>query len=80
ATDWYGGLILLAVVKGTGSVGADFADLLAILHSLPVRIKNAIAFDGGHSSSLVFKEGATYWEIGAGGKVAAGLLLIPDDR
>lgn len=80
ATDWYGGLILLAVVKGTGSVGADFADLLVILHSLPVRIKNAIAFDGGHSSSLVFKEGATYWEIGAGGKVAAGLLLIPDDR
>ncbi|TET15479.1 MAG: hypothetical protein E3J82_00855, partial [Candidatus Thorarchaeota archaeon] len=75
ATDWYGGLILLAVVKDTGSVGADFADLLAILHSLPVRIKNAIAFDGGHSSSLVFKEGATYWEIGAGGKVAAGLIL-----
>jgi len=80
ATDWYGGLILLAVVKGTESVGADFVDLLAILHSLPVRIKNAIAFDGGHSSSLVFKDGASYWEIGTGGKVAAGLLLIPDNR
>jgi len=80
ATDWYGGLILLAVVKDMGSVGADFADLLAILHSLPVRIKDAIAFDGGHSSSLVFRDGASYREIGTGGKVAAGLLLIPHNR
>ncbi len=77
ATDYYGGLILLTVVKSQDSVGADFADLLALLHRLPVRVKDAIAFDGGHSSSLVFKDGATYREISSGGKIAVGLLLVP---
>jgi len=80
ATDWLGGLILLTVVKGDGSVGADLQDLIAILHLLPARIKNAIAFDGGHSSSLVFKEGASYRQIASGGKVAVGLLLVPTGR
>lgn len=80
ATDWHGGLILLTVTKNSGSVGANFEDLLSILHRLPIKVKDAIAFDGGHSSSLVFKDGATYREIGSGGKVAVGLLLVPTDR
>lgn len=80
ATDWYGGLILLTVVKDKGSVGADFDDLLRVLHALPVKVKDAIAFDGGHSSSLVLKDGATYREISSGGQVAVGLLLIPTIR
>jgi hypothetical protein len=80
ATDWHGGLILLTVTKNSGSVGANFEDLLSILHRLPMKVKDAIAFDGGHSSSLVFKDGATYREIGSGGKVAVGLLLVPTDR
>jgi len=45
-----------------------------------VKVKNAIAFDGGHSSSLVFKDGPIYREISSGGKVAVGLLLVPTDR
>ena len=77
ATDYYGGLILLTVVKSKDSVGADFADLLTLLDRLPVRVKNAIAFDGGHSSSLVFKDGTSYREIGSGGRIAVGLLLVP---
>jgi len=80
ATDWYGGLILLTVLYGPGSVGADFADLLSILHALPVSIRDAIAFDGGHSSSLVFKDGASYREISSGGQVAVGLLLVSTKR
>jgi len=80
ATDWYGGLILLTVVKNSKSVGTDFAGLLDILGKLPVKVKNAIAFDGGHASSLVFKDGPMYREISSGGKVAVGLLLIPMDR
>ena len=80
ATDWYGGLILLTVVKNTKSVGTDFAGLLDILGKMPVKVKNAIAFDGGHASSLVFKDGPMYREISSGGKVAVGLLLVPMDR
>ena len=80
ATDWYGGLILLTVVKNSESVGTDFAGLLDIIEKLPVKVKNAIAFDGGHSSSLVFKDGPIYREISSGGKVAVGLLLVPTDR
>jgi len=80
ATDWYGGLILLAVVKDKESVGADFENLLSVLDSLPVPVKDAIAFDGGHSSSLVIKDGVTYRELSSGGKVAAGLLLVPIGR
>jgi hypothetical protein len=80
ATDWHGGLILLTVTKNSGSVGTNFEGLLSILHRLPMKVKDAIAFDGGHSSSLVFKDGATYREIGSGGKVAVGLLLVPTDR
>jgi len=80
ATDWYGGLVLLTVIKNSESVGTDFAGLLNILGKLPVKVKNAIAFDGGHSSSLVFKDGPIYREISSGGKVAVGLLLVPTDR
>lgn len=80
ATDWFGGLILLVVVKDGTSVGANFQDLLSILHELPEPVKNAIAFDGGHASSLVFKDGPTYREISNGGEVAVGLLLVPTER
>ncbi|HDL85317.1 MAG TPA: hypothetical protein ENH11_03150 [Candidatus Acetothermia bacterium] len=80
ATDWYGGLILLTVIKNSQSVGTDFSGLIDLLGKLPVKVKNAIAFDGGHSSSLVFKDGATYREISSGGKVAVGLLLVPTGR
>ena len=80
ATDRYGGLTLLSVVKNSESVGTDFAGLLELLGKLPVKVKNAIAFDGGHSSSLVFKDGPLYREISSGGKVAVGLLLVPLDR
>ncbi|MEA3356238.1 MAG: phosphodiester glycosidase family protein, partial [Candidatus Bipolaricaulota bacterium] len=80
ATDRYGGLILLAVARDQQSVGADFDDLLSILRSLPVPIRDAIALDGGHSSSLVFKEGLDYRETSSGGRVAAALLLLPDNR
>ncbi len=80
ATDWLGGLILLVVVKDETSVGANFQDLLSILHGLPEPVKNAIAFDGGHSSSLVFKDGSVYREVSNGGKVAVGLLLVPGGR
>ena len=77
AVDKLGGMILLTVLKNSASVGANFHDLLTILHSLPFPIRDAIAFDGGHASSLVFRDGAYYRELAAGGKVAVGLLLIP---
>ncbi|MCD5416020.1 phosphodiester glycosidase family protein [Candidatus Bipolaricaulota bacterium] len=80
AVDWHGGLILLTVAANRTSVGADFDDLLTILRMLPVPVRYAIAFDGGHASSLVFKDGVTYREISSGGAVAVGLLLVPTVR
>jgi len=80
AVDQLGGLILLVVTKGAASVGANFQDLLTILHGLSIPVRDAIAFDGGHSSSLVFKDRGTYREVGSGGKVAVGLLLIPREN
>ncbi len=80
AVDQLGGLVLLAVIKDKTSVGANFQDLLSILHGLPIPIRDAIAFDGGHSSSLVVKDGGTYREVATGGKVAVGLLLVPTGR
>jgi len=80
ATDWTGGLLLLTVTKDATSVGADFWDLVAILQRLPTPVRSAIAFDGGHSSSLVLREGAGYRELGSGGEVAVGLLLVPKGR
>lgn len=80
AVDWHGGLILLTVAANRTSVGADFDDLLVILRMLPTPVRYAIAFDGGHASSLIFKEGVDYREISSGGAVAAGLLLVPIAR
>ena len=68
------------MVKDKESVGADFENLLSVLDSLPVPVKDAIAFDSGPSSSLVIKDGVTYRELSRGGKVAAGLLLVPIGR
>jgi hypothetical protein len=80
ATDWYGGLILLAVIKNDESVGTDFSGLMEIIDGLPMKVKSATALDGGHASSLVFKDGGSIREIASGGRVAVGLLLIPTDR
>jgi hypothetical protein len=80
ATDWYGGLILMAVVKNATSAGTDLAGLHDVLDMVPVKLKNAIAFNGEDSGSLVFTYQSTYREISSGGKVAVGLLLVPIDQ
>ena len=80
ATDWYGTLVLMTVVKNERSVGTDFPGLIELLSKLPIRVKSAIALNGGQASSLVFVDGDTYREISSEGKVAVGLLLVPMDR
>lgn len=76
ATDVCGGLIVSAVAKDRESVGADFDDLLEVPVNLPVKMNNAIARNGGHSSWLVFEGGFAYRGISSGGRVAVGLLLV----
>ncbi len=80
ATDWYGALVMLTVVKGEQSVGTDLSGLIELLHQLPIRVKSAIALGSGNACSLVFNDGTTYRQISSGGKVAVGLLLVPTDR
>lgn len=74
AVDWLGGLIFLTVNY------ANFADLITILNALPVRVQHAMAFDGGHSSSMVLLDSAIYREFSRGGRVAVGLILVPLNR
>ncbi len=74
AVDWLGGLIFLTVNY------ANFADLITILHALPLRIQHAMALDGGHASSMVLLDGIIYREFARGGRVAVGLVLVPLNR
>lgn len=80
ATDWYGGLILMSIVRNSNSVGIDLAGIHYILEMLPVKLKNAIAFDGKDSGAMVFSYHSTYREILPSAKVAVGLLLVPMDQ
>jgi hypothetical protein len=74
AVDWLGGLIFLTANY------ANFADLITILNTLPLRVQHAMAFDGGHASSMVLLDGTIYREFSRGGQVAVGLVLVPLDR
>jgi hypothetical protein len=80
ATDWYGGLYLLAVSKDQDSVGASYEDILTILHDCPTRIKNALVLASDAFSSLSFREEKTYRDATCDADVAVALLLIPIGR
>ncbi|MGQ9477166.1 MAG: phosphodiester glycosidase family protein [Candidatus Bipolaricaulia bacterium] len=69
-----GDLIMLIAIQNQGSVGLTLEELALLLQGLGA--VEALALDGGSSSSLVFRRGKDLRAIG-GREIAVGLVLIP---
>ncbi len=70
-----GDLLFIIVLKDGRSVGADLRTLAILVQSLGAH--SALALDGGSSSTLLFRQGATVQTIGGQRPIAAGLALVP---
>ncbi|MCL6643224.1 MAG: phosphodiester glycosidase family protein, partial [Candidatus Bipolaricaulota bacterium] len=70
-----GDLLFIVVLKDGRSVGADLRTLASLAQSLGAH--SALALDGGSSSTLLFRQGATVQTIGGRRPIAAGLALVP---
>ena len=77
ATDWYGGLYLLAISEDHDSVGASYEDISVILRDGPDQIKDALVLASGAFSALSFKEEKIYRDATCDANVAVVLVLIP---
>jgi hypothetical protein len=66
-------LILIVVTSGNGSVGMGLDQVAEYLRSLGAI--NAMAVDGGGSSSLVFRQGSIFRNVGGTREVPVGLLF-----
>ena len=69
-----GTLILMIVTRGNGSVGMSLLELAEYLRTLGA--VDAMAFDGGGSSSLVFQDGARLRTIGSTREIPVGLVFL----
>jgi len=79
-TDWYGGLILLSVIRGGGSAGASLSDLSTYLRSLPVPIKDGFVLSLGRSGGLIYSDSGVYDDLVSGEPVISALCLVPIGR
>ncbi|MCS7197332.1 MAG: phosphodiester glycosidase family protein [Candidatus Bipolaricaulota bacterium] len=70
-----GDLLLIVVLKDMRSVGVDLHTLAILARSLGAH--SALALDGGSSSTLLFRQGATVHIIGGRRPIAAGLAVVP---
>lgn len=70
-----GDLLFIIVLKDGRSVGADLRTLAVLVQALGAH--TALALDGGSSSTLLFRQGATLQSIGGQRPIAAGLALVP---
>ena len=68
-----GELILAVITSGNGSVGMGLDELAEYLRDLGV--VDAMAMDGGGSSSLVFKQGSIWRNVGGTREVPVGLVF-----
>jgi hypothetical protein len=74
ATTASGDLLFIIVLKDGRSVGADLRTLAILAQSLGAH--SALALDGGSSSTLLFRQGATVQTVGGQRPIAAGLALV----
>ncbi len=74
ATTESGDLLFIVVLKDGRSVGADLRTLASLVQSLGAH--SALALDGGSSSTLLFRQGATVQTVGGQRPIAAGLALV----
>ncbi|MBI1730810.1 phosphodiester glycosidase family protein [Candidatus Acetothermia bacterium] len=70
-----GEVILLVVTVGNGSKGMGLDEVASYLRDLGA--VDAMALDGGGSSSLVFQQGASLRAVGGTRGVPVGLLFLP---
>ncbi len=70
-----GQLILLVVTKGNGSVGMSLDQVASYLRYLGA--VDAMALDGGSSSSLAFQQGEKLRNVGGSRGIPVGLVFLP---
>jgi len=66
--------LLFIVVSGTG-VGLEA--LPGLLRKSGLDIENAIAFDGGSSAGMIYRDGVRIESVGGSRRIPVGLALIP---
>lgn len=67
------GELLFMVISNSG-IGLD--ELPSLLLDSGLNIENAIAFDGGSSAGLIYRDGITMESVGGNRRVAVGLVLV----
>ena len=77
ATDWHGGLILLSFVRETGSEAEILGDLISLLSSMPVPIRDAIVLSRCCENALVVRDSSSFYRLGSGDLYALALCLVP---
>ncbi|MBS3812721.1 phosphodiester glycosidase family protein [Candidatus Bipolaricaulota bacterium] len=73
ATTSDGDLLFIVVANS----GVSLTDLPRLLNSTGLNIRDAIAFDGGSSSGLVYRDGIRIETIGGSRQIPVGLVLVP---
>lgn len=72
ATTGDGGLLFILI--SNDGIGLD--ELPSLLLDAELNIENAIAFDGGSSAGLIYREGVTMGSVGGSRRVPVGLVLV----
>ena len=75
--DWHGGLTLLSVVRDATSPGATGDEVLELLRTLPVPVRDTVVLNHGAASALVVPIGDALVELSGDGSYPIGLCLIP---
>lgn len=70
-----GTLILLIALQGDDSTGLTLDELAQLMQAQGAT--HALAFDGGGSASLAFRQGIAWRNVGSTRSIAVGLALIP---
>jgi hypothetical protein len=77
ATDWHGGLTLLSFVRERGNEADAFGDLIALLATMPVPIRDAIVLSRCGENALVVRDPSSIYRFGSGDPYALALCLVP---
>jgi hypothetical protein len=70
-----GEVVLIVVTKGNGSIGMGLDEVAEFLRTLGVT--EAMALDGGGSSSLAFQQGARLRNVGGTRAIPVALVFLP---
>lgn len=65
---------LLFIVVSNGGIGLE--DLPGLLLKSGLNIENAIAFDGGSSAGIIYRDGVNYRSVGGNRRIPVGLVLV----